>query len=92
MEAATAATRGRWVFTPPSAAGATNAAVVAEGTGGTGLAVEEGGGDGGGGEAGGASSAAPPPPKLVGNRFWRPLPHVIGTQAGPYTRPLLSST
>ena len=21
-----------------------------------------------------------PPPRLVGSRFWRPLPHVIGTQ------------
>ena len=26
------------------------------------------------------ASGALPPPQLVGNRFWRPLPHVIGTR------------
>ena len=42
--------------------------------------VEEDARDGPASVSSGEARGALPPPRLVGNRFWRPLPHVIGTR------------
>lgn len=79
---ASLATKGRWVPAAPHPASSKQTEPAAPKDG------NEGGGPGPDGkEAGGEeddssspTSAAPPKLKLIGNRFWRPLPHVIGTQ------------
>jgi hypothetical protein len=79
IEVATQATKGRWVLAAvpakrdAAAAGSSAAGADPKGDGGEDDKEEQE-------EEQDTEPPSVPARKLVGNRFWRPLPHVIGTQ------------